>query len=743
MARGSSVDYTPYATEQSGGGGGTPSSAHATPNDFGAQVSQQMEKTGDEAFQLAQKHQGIINETTMVNADSDFATQVGKIKGDYQSLTGMAAYAAFPKYQEDIKAAYQASRAGLPPMAQHGFDMMATRSMANHVADGSSYATSQLKEAQRDSYSSLTNSSLTALLDPDTAMDKDRSQYHLDSIKYATQAQIDEGHPGLKTDPETGTVNFDESKPEGVALKQQFQQNLDTRLSQGYINRYDTLSKLNLSSAYADYQQNRPNLPRQAQVALDASFAPKIYNAHVQTGSVTALTAAAQDHANLLYNPDRAGAAIDTVLKNEGGASPDGHAIYGIDKNAHPDEFAKASAMSPEDGQAYARQFYKQEYWDKKGIGDLPPETQKVVMDGVVNHSTEFGDKLIKAAKDGATSQQLIDMRRGEYQRLATANPDKYGANLQGWNNRLDSLQTGLAMEGHPKSFGQNEDGAPLSLADYYRTHSQEIYAKGDAYAEQQMPGDLALKRAVRQSLQNQMSQTISNESAQKTLDNRNVIKGISGGLTKGKVPETEAELRAIPGMNDLLDKVAAQDPKFAEGIPTMIEKMARRNTSTNSSNGYATIQRALEPHGNPNAINSIDHLARQLGRSDGTGISMKDYNDAAPLMEMKQPFKTMISKSMKEISVANGNLDGKGQDRAITWYNQVMEAKKQNDAKGDKAMPDSEFIKTIKDAIPYPAPSRMAQINDAAKQKSAFNYDTIQSGEQYTAPDGSIRTKR
>lgn len=158
--------------------------------------------------------------------------------------------------------------------------------------------------------------------------------------------------------------------------------------------------------------------------------------------------------------------AISTVLKNEGGYVPiDGSsgapAIYGINEKWHPVEYAQAKKISDTEGDAagkkYAEGFYKTEYWDKKGIGNLPPATQTIVMDGVVNHSKDFGDKLIEAAKSGEPPEALIQMRRTEYKRLADANPDKYAQSLGGWNSRLDAIASGdsavAAKSGTPVDF--------------------------------------------------------------------------------------------------------------------------------------------------------------------------------------------------------------------------------------------------------------------------------------------------
>lgn len=168
--------------------------------------------------------------------------------------------------------------------------------------------------------------------------------------------------------------------------------------------------------------------------------------------------------------------AINTVLKNEGGYVPiDGSsqapAIYGINQKWHPEAYAQAKQLSDtqgaEAGQKYAAEFYKKEYWDKYNIGSLPPEDQTIVMDGVVNHTSGFANQLVNAAKNGAKPEDLIQMRKDEYQRLAESNPDKYAGSLQGWNSRLDSI--GSSGEAYSKT-GTPADFIPTDKrAELYR----------------------------------------------------------------------------------------------------------------------------------------------------------------------------------------------------------------------------------------------------------------------------------
>lgn len=764
-------------TEASGAAGGS-INVRATGNDFGAQIGEARQnlgsteqKIGDEQFNLAMTQQKMINETEMTNADINFAKKAGAIKAQYMSLTGLAAASAFPDYQASLEQARLEARQGLSPAVARGFDTLSTRTTANHIIDGSTYAASQMKSAQRDSASSLMDISVNAAGDPTVANNSERFDQHLGDIKYAAAMQVGDPMPGsgLKTDPETGAVDFDLNTQEGRAAKATHDDTVEHATGLAWENRFQTLSAQNPTEAKKVFDQEKDNIPAASRVNIEASLTPKVQNQNAHIVTSTTLNQANAEHEELLLNP-RGGAdgAISTVLKNEGGMSPDGHAIYGIDREAHPAEFLEAKTIADskgaEAGQNYAKQFYKDQYYDKKDIASLPAETQAIVLDGTVNHYAVFSDKLIQAAKDGASPQQLIDMRRTEYQRLATTNPQKYGDYLNGWNNRLDDLQKqygqGSDMTMKPKPYATNPDGSPLSRADYYAANKDKIIQSGNDYAERTMPGDLEFKNMVRSRLENQISTAISSQSAQYKQDNATIQKGIVGSLTKGKPPTTYEELRAIPGMADTIDRSAVHSPEYFKGIDIQIAKMSKDNVTTNSPNGYDTIMRVLQPHGsdNPNAIASQDHLDRILGRNDGTGINKKDYNDAKPLLEADQTFKDALSKNMQAITNANGNVDGKGQERAMQWYGQVMKAKEANDKLGDKKVPDAQFVASIgkKQGPPMPTPpSRMQQLHNWASSLTKGpeipmfavptdpGFVALKSGDKFRTSDGQIRTKK
>lgn len=117
--------------------------------------------------------------------------------------------------------------------------------------------------------------------------------------------------------------------------------------------------------------------------------------------------------------------------------------IYGINRKYHEAAFEEAKKITETQGQeagkAYAEKFYKKEYYDKYDIGQFKPDVQQVLFDGAINHRTKFVEKLVKEATNGASAQDLINLRRQEYARLGEN--AAYAPSLAGWNNRLDEVQ--------------------------------------------------------------------------------------------------------------------------------------------------------------------------------------------------------------------------------------------------------------------------------------------------------------
>lgn len=151
------------------------------------------------------------------------------------------------------------------------------------------------------------------------------------------------------------------------------------------------------------------------------------------------------------------GDVVDMIMKTEIGSGalrehPDGvdeagrtrYAIGGINSGSYPKQFGEVKAILAREGQDAARQYVREFYSNmlkERGVDKLPADVQAVVADGLVNHNYETQQLLVKMAKDGATRQELIQVRRDEYRRLVEENPKKYGRFEAGWKRRLDSLE--------------------------------------------------------------------------------------------------------------------------------------------------------------------------------------------------------------------------------------------------------------------------------------------------------------
>lgn len=165
-----------------------------------------------------------------------------------------------------------------------------------------------------------------------------------------------------------------------------------------------------------------------------------------------------QKQMEIMFDPINPKISKDKVIRGtindiEGGyvaidGASNAPAIYGINGKAHAREFAEAKRITEEQGEEagkqYAQDFYKREYWDKNGLDKYDGDVATVLFDGSINHGSAFRKKLIQAADSGATAEQLIDMRRTEYQRLAQS-PD-YAPSFNGWMNRLKKVEKSITL---------------------------------------------------------------------------------------------------------------------------------------------------------------------------------------------------------------------------------------------------------------------------------------------------------
>ena len=99
---------------------------------------------------------------------------------------------------------------------------------------------------------------------------------------------------------------------------------------------------------------------------------------------------------------------IEVVLHHEGGYvndpdDPGGETNFGIAKRSHPDVDI---ANLTKDG---AKEIYKQHYWDRNKVGDLPDELKHIAFDMYVNMGRSRGVKIIQEASNAKGAGLKVD----------------------------------------------------------------------------------------------------------------------------------------------------------------------------------------------------------------------------------------------------------------------------------------------------------------------------------------------
>ena len=136
-------------------------------------------------------------------------------------------------------------------------------------------------------------------------------------------------------------------------------------------------------------------------------------------------------------------ASVNLLLQNEGGYKKEdnnGYAVnMGINAKFHPNEDIKGMTRDR------AAEIYKNQYWNAIGGDALAaqnPALAAAALDAAANQGVSFTNKALK--ESGGDINSFLALRKQRYEELAQNNPEQYGKELKGWNNRLDKLASGL-----------------------------------------------------------------------------------------------------------------------------------------------------------------------------------------------------------------------------------------------------------------------------------------------------------
>lgn len=274
-------------------------SVRATPSDFGAQVGeatqglgQQLNKVSGQAYDYLVQRQGMINETLATDAETEYATQAGKVVGAYKSKEGLEAVAATDPTIEQLRSIRQNVLKSLPnPAAARAFNLLASRRESYSLADISAYSASQVKAADNRSAASSLEFSINSASDPTVATSPQQYADLKANIKFQVARVITnqgygaDGGTGMVQDPKTGDVTFNDTEA-GQQAKAVYRQMLDKSQGQADINKYQVLlddpRDGSAQRAMASFNVEADSIPVEARAKISAMLVGPVRTAQTR-----------------------------------------------------------------------------------------------------------------------------------------------------------------------------------------------------------------------------------------------------------------------------------------------------------------------------------------------------------------------------------------------------------------------------------------------------------------------------
>lgn len=314
----------------------------------------------------------------------------------------------------------------------------------------------------------------------------------------------------------------------------------------------NTNSPATIMQGKAAFEQAKSKgmLTYQDQIAGDKMFNAVVPSAaaHIAYGNMKATNLTDQNE------------IIDFVMHDiEGGAKtvPDGAGVaqYGINSAANPD--VKVGTLTADE----SKKIYIDRYWNPMGIDDLPDNMKLLAFDTAVNHGATKAKELLKAA--GNNPDKLLQLRADEYKRLATENQEKYGRNVDGWANRINTLTR--------QFYGE----VSLSTATARAAELEKQYPGAGTELVDLVKKDIAQRDAIKTQNKNQTEDEILQAVASSNGDYtvipaplRAKAAGLGIDITKYTgidQPDVKADLDAMP--SDQLFALNLDESKYKESL--------------------------------------------------------------------------------------------------------------------------------------------------------------------------------
>lgn len=594
----------------------------ASPDDFGAQIGQATQYAGqvkrhlgDLATDWVAKEQGKINETLATNALAEYQIEAAKLKGQYDSLDGLAAVGARDKYIQDLQKLRTNIGSRLGGDAGRAFQSSAVSHEASYIGDAYTYSIQQADKAHKDSMLLSANIAQGSMLDPSKASDPALIGEALGNVTYAHQAMLDSNSPGVVFDPETETHKFADT-PEGQAAKSNFKTGLDYSKGIVWENAITTTADHDPLKASKLYSENRDVIPADARVRIEAMLAPKVIDAYAQNATNDAMNEIARGHQEAVLRPSSVGSNA-----------------YNLGNVKTPEAAAAGTAgfeapQTPVDGALLAANTLRRGYQGLTltQIGNKwAPSSENVTSDWVRNVSVASGisPDTVPNLNDPATLSAMLKgilvaekspkdrahftddvIQQGVQASLAGAKPE---------------LKAKTQLPGVPdQEYARNSAGGPMSRADYAAIHRMEILSNWEQWAMDKSGGDATFASKVVTRIDGQITDMIQQQTATYSQDKTIIQQAINGMYSDGTPPATYEALRAIPEVKEALDRAEVHSPDFTRDIDAKIARVAGSAGKETKEYGPAFFTLMRKIHSGD--IKSSDDLIAHLPEGDKPG---------------------------------------------------------------------------------------------------------------------------
>lgn len=605
----------------------------ATPQDFGSQVAaageqlgQTGQKIGDEATSVALEQQGMVNQSLAQNAETDYVTKLSAITDGYKSLEGLDAVNAKPQITAQIAALKQQTLANIPTGgAQRAFAQLAQRHEANALMDAGSYYTSQIKAGLVNSSHAMTANAINQAGSFSVASDDSRFNYSLQTANVGLNDMMKtQGYGSVMTvDPKTGAASFDTSTPQGQQAQQVYTDQHDALIGKAWTSRIHALAddpqSGNPANAFAVFQQNRSQIPPEAQNEIAAYLNPKMKAIGANN---TARDALATLDAGYQRSIGQGGASgiNDAIHQQEGTGTSIQGAVGGLMPGTFQ-QYAKPgeSFSNPADRAAV----------NNRVLGDLSQRFNGDPARIAVGYFSGPGN----VAPAGSPTPWIHDNKDGNGTSTSGYVSSVLGRMGISGASSGSAPAPGAAPSAAPVNSPPLVPGAPPGLqpiqtkADYYRTHYLDTVATTTAQAQAAHPDDPYAVQQVVARVTQQMDATIRQQDMNYKADSDMIWQAANGDLAKGTKPMTVDQLTATnPDVKAAWGRMQYQQPLVAHEVATrLLSENAQTNggdTKTYGAGFISVFNRIHAADGDPNKISDPTQLYGMVGQPGGLTMS-------------------------------------------------------------------------------------------------------------------------